>query len=155
VRVAISLQDVYALNMSFLVQWAATPANLPILYQMDILYRIEPAAMKHWEVPRYSLGSNGWFHMRDAYIALRSDADVTLTVTPDQGNPFTLTIPSTGGVKKKAYLRFPPNKAKLAQFSIDSQADFRLYQEECELRAKPWVTPLGYKVIPLFGAEQQ
>lgn len=155
VRVAIPLADVFALNMSFLIQWAATPVNLPIAYQMDILYRIEPSAMQHWQVPPYAMGANGWFHMRDAYMTLRSASDVTFKVTPDQGPSFTLTIPSTAGKKQKVYLRFPPNKAKLAEFAIDSTADFRIYQEECELRVKQWVNPLGYKNVPLFGAQEE
>lgn len=146
--------ELYALNIAFDIAWSTSDGSIaPILYQMDILYRVEPAAMKHWEVPPNSLGFNGFFHVRDSYVTLRSNADVTLKLYPDGGSPITYTIASTAGKKLKVYVPFAPNKVKLVGFAFDSDQEFRIYQPECELRAKQWVTDLSYQVVPLFGAE--
>lgn len=152
-RVALSLEDKYGLNISFLIEWNTTSGHAPVLYQLDILYREEPAAVQHWEIPVNSLGLQGWFHVRDCYVTLRSASDVTMKYQMDNGSEQTFTLPSTAGEKKKVYVPFLANKVKLAGFTFDSDADFRIYQPECELRAKAWVTNLGYSVIPLFGAE--
>jgi hypothetical protein len=157
-RVALGLTqaglELYGLNISFDVQWSTDGGTIaPTLYQMDILYRVEPAEMKHWEVPPNSLSLEGFFHVRDGYVTLRSNADVTLTFTPDVGAVQTFTLPSTSGAKKKLYFSFLANKQKLAGFTFDSAQNFRIYQPESELRAKQWVTDLGYAVSPLFGAE--
>lgn len=146
--------ELYGLNISFDVQWGTNSgAVAPTLYQMDILYRIEPAEVTHWEVPPNSLGLEGFMHVRDGYVTIRSNADVTLTFTPDVGAVQTFTLPSTGGAKKKLYFSFASNKQKLVGFSFDSASPFRIYQPECELRAKQWLTDLGYSVAPIFGAE--
>lgn len=157
-RVALNLAqgsgELYGLNISFDIQWGTNGGAIaPTLYQMDILYRIEPAAMKHWEVPPNSLGLQGFFHVRDGYVTIRSTADVTMTFTPDVGGVQTIVLPNTLGTKQKIYFSLDANKQKLVGFSFDSSADFRIYQPECELRAKQWVTDLGYSVAPLFGAE--
>lgn len=152
-RVALDLSDTYGLNMSFEITWTTVSSHAPIVYQLDILYRVEPAAMKHWEVPVNSLGMQGWFHVRDSYVVLRSAADVTMEFIMDNGSTQSFTLTSTAGVKKKLYVPFLANKIKLAGFTFDSTSDFRIYQPECELRAKQWITQLGYQVVPLFGAE--
>lgn len=158
IRVPLDLAQVmgelYALNIAFDIKWNTNDGSIaPVLYQMDILYRVEPAAMKHWEVPPNSLGFNGFFHVRDSYVTLRSNADVTMTLYPDGGAPITYTIVSTLGKKLKVYVPFAPNKVKVVGFAFDSNQEFRIYQPECELRAKAWLTDLGYQVVPLFGAE--
>lgn len=158
-RVALNLtqnqQELYGLNISFDVQWSTTNGTIsPVLFQMDILYRIEPAAMKHWEVPPNSLSLEGFFHVRDGYVTIRSQADVTMTFTPDVGPVQTVTLANTNGAKQKIYFSLLANKQKLAGWAFDSAQDFRIYQPECELRAKQWVTDLGYSVAPIFGAEE-
>lgn len=161
-RVALDLQqgpdddELYALNLAFDIQWNTESGTVnPVLYQCDILYRMEPAAMQHWEVPPNSLGMNGFFHLRDSYVTLRSNADVTMSTFLDGAtSPIVYTIPSTAGKKLKVYVPFAANKVKLVGFSFDSAQDFRIYQPECELRIKQWVTDLGYATVPLFGAEE-
>lgn len=152
-RVALSLSDAYGLNVSFRISWTTHSGHVPILYQLDILHRIEPAAMKHWEVPINALGMQGWFHVRDSYVTLRSASDVTMTFKMDNGATQTFVLTNTAGEKRKLYIPFAANKVKAVGFAFDSTADFRIYQPECELRAKQWITGLGYQAIPLFGAE--
>jgi hypothetical protein len=159
-RVALDLaqslgNEVYALNIAFDISWDTNAGAItPVLFQYDTLYRMEPAEVTHWEVPPNSLGLQGFFHVRDSYVTLRSAADVTMTVRFDDNTTQTYTLTSTAGVKSKLYVSFAAKKCKLVGFTFDSTADFRLYQPESELRAKPWVTSLGYSVSPLFGSEQ-
>ena len=158
-RVALPLADIstgaglFGLNIGFDIGWQHTSTIKPILYQLDILWRVEPAAMQHWEVPPVALGQSGWWHMRDGYVTIRSAAAVTMTVTPDNGAPQTVTLPSTSGAKQKLYFSLGANKVKVVEFAFDSSADFRLYADENELRGKQWITKLGYQVLPFFGAE--
>lgn len=146
--------EVYGYNVEFDFAWAATAAIQPIAYQYEILYRHEPAEVTHWELPRTSMGIEGWFHIRDMYIVLRSTANVTLTVQPDTGPAQTFVLPSTGGSKNTIYIQLGPSKSNSYAFALDSTAPFRVYAEEIEVRAKQWLTKLGYKNIPIIGREQ-
>ena len=146
--------EVYAYNISFEVQWNEDTNTRPILYQYETLYRHEPAEVTHWELPPSSLGMDGWFHIRDGYITLRSNADVTLTITPSVGLAQTFLLLSTNGAKQKLYFQMAESKAKNYAFALDSAATFRVYADESEVRAKQWLTKLGYKNIPIVGREQ-
>jgi hypothetical protein len=146
--------EVYGYNLEFDFAWNGTAAIQPIVYQYEILYRHEPAEVTHWELPPSSFGIEGWLHIRDIYIMLRSTANVTLKVTPDGAAAQSFVIPSTSGSKKKVYIQMAFNKAKSFAMTLDSSAVFRMYQQESEVRCKGWLTKLGYKNVPLIGAEQ-
>lgn len=146
--------EVYAYNIEFDVTWNAAAAIKPILYQYETLYRHEPAEVTHWELPRSSMGQQGWFHIRDMYIVLRSTAPVTLTVAPDAGDSQIFTLPSTYGRKQTIYVKLAASKANSYAFAIDSAKPFRMYNEECEVRVKQWLTKLGYQNVPLIAKEQ-
>lgn len=155
-RVPIPLGDVYALNLSLDFSWNVESVDQiqPILYQTDIEYRREPSAQKHWEVPPTSFGLQGWGHIRDLYVTLRSTASVTLTVNTDTFASQTFTLASTGGAKQKIYVPMTAAKFKVVQIALDSASEFRLYSEDSEVRVKQWVTKLGYQTVPLIGVEQ-
>ena len=146
--------ELYGYNIAFDVTWN-TFDGLPILYQYEVLYRHEPAEVTHWELPPTTFGQQGWMHVRDIYIMMRSNAPVTLNVLiPDEGVVQTFLLPSTGGTKFKAYVQLGPNKAKAYAFTIDSTAPFRIYADESEVRVKQWLTKLGYVNVPVIGREQ-
>jgi len=151
-QVPLTLSDVFAFNMEFEITWTKTGTINPILFQYDILWRPEPASVKHWEIRETSYGLPGYHHVRDAYIAIRSSAPVTLTYTFD-GTVQTYTIASTGGLRRKVFLPFDSNKAKVDKWSFDSDTQFRLYIEDCEVRVKPWLTSLGYQITKPFGLD--
>lgn len=146
--------EVYAYNIEFDIDWDATTTIKPILYQYETLYRHEPAETTHWELPRTGLGMEGFFHIRDMYVVLRSIADVTLTVTPDNAPAQTFTLPATGSSKNTIYVKLAAAKANSYAFALDSSQPFRVYAEECEVRVKQWLTKLGYKNVPILGREQ-
>lgn len=147
---SLSLSDVLARNISFDIQW--TGGN-PVFYQLTIMHRLSATAMQHWEIPPTSHTLSGWQHVRDLYVSIRTNAAVTLVVTPDTGSPQTLTIPNTSNTKMKIYLPLQANKGKLYSYNFNSTAPFQLYQAETEIRAKQWNTAMGYQIIPILGAE--
>jgi len=154
------LSDFYAFNTEYQLGWVrsvlsdGTVAD-PVLFQYDTLHFLEPAQVTHWETQSgSSFGFPGYIHCRDAYITLRSTADCTFTMMID-GDPFqTYLIPSTGNQQQKVYIPFDSNKGLLYNFSLDCVGgEFRVYNEELEVRVKPWLGLLGYSIQRVIGAE--
>lgn len=155
--------DLFGYNIEFFISFISNDVIHPVLYQFDVLWKPEPVSVTHWETRESSYGIPGYLHVRDAYICLRSTTDVLLTVVID--NNFAMaqvyTIPSTNGLREKVYLPFQSNKGRLYHFSFDSPGNdqgvevppFQIYDQDCELRVKPFVTSLGYQVIRAWGAE--
>jgi hypothetical protein len=129
----------------------------PVLYQYDILWRAEPTQLTHWECRENSYGLAGYGHIRDGYIEIRCTSNLLLKFYGDGVIISSITIPSTSGLRRKVYFALPANKWKLLKVTLDSTttAPFRVYQEGFEARIKQWLTPLGYRNIPLLGAESQ
>lgn len=152
-QVPLSLSDVFGFNIEFQITFVRNSTINPILYQFDILWRSEPASVKHWEARETSHGLDGYQHLRDMNVAIRSSSAVTLTLTFDAAVTQTYTLASTGGLRQKVYVPFHANKFKLVRYSLDSDAEFRLYESDLEVRAKPWVTDLGYSIMRPFGGE--
>ncbi len=155
-QVPLTLGDVFGFNISFAITFVRNSTINPILYQFDILWRSEPAAVTHWEARETSNGLIGWQHLRDMNIGLRSNTTVTLTLTFDSTTTQTYTLASTGGKRLKVYVPMNSNKFKLVRYSLDSTdvtQPFRIYEPDLEVRAKPWVTQLGYAVVKPFGGE--
>ena len=142
-----------ARNISFDFSWVKTSAQTPILFQYEILYFMLPVATEHWASDETSFGLQGWLHLRDLYVTIRSTATVTLTLDFD-GTTQTYTIASTGGVRQKVYVQLAPNKGKLYKFEFNSSVAFNLFEGSSEIRVKQWLTSLGYQTLPAFGGEQ-
>lgn len=157
-QVALDLSDVFAFNLAFDVSWTKTDTIAPVLFQYDILFRVEPAALAHFETRESSLGLAGFMHLRDGYIGIRSNVDVTLTIEGDGtaiGTPETIV--STAGARKRVYISLPANKAKVYRFIVDrvgSSGEFRLYEGDTEFRVRQWATNLGYQLRPVLGGER-
>jgi len=149
----IDLLETEARNISFDFSWVKTSAQTPILFQYEILYFMLPVATEHWASDETAFGLQGWLHLRDLYVTIRSTADVTLTLDFD-GTTQPYTILSTGGVRKKVYVPLAPNKGKLYKFEFNSSTPFNLFEAASEVRVKQWLTSLGYAVVKPFGGEQ-
>lgn len=145
-KVPLSLGDAFGYSLATNWSWTG-PGKI---FQFDILYRVDEEAIKHWEFPPTTHGMSGWQQARDAYITLRSGANVTLTVEVD-GVTYTYTVPSTGGFKLKQYVQLRPVRGKIFRYSLDSTSAFRIYGDECEIRVKPWNMGLGYKLVSPFS----
>src|SRR6266850_7858533 len=101
-----------------------------------------------------SFGEAGYLHIRDLYLAVRSTADITLSLVLDETSTQFYTIPSTGGKRQKVYIQLNSNKAKEYLIILDSEQEFRLYDEDMEVRIKGWLTVLGYANVRPLGVEQ-
>lgn len=161
-QVPLDLSDYFAFNTEYEVSWSRTDVGggvvtNPILFQYDTLHFFEPVGVTHWQAQPTSFAFPGFMHVRDCYVAIRSTADATLTVTIDVGKATpvvqTYTIPSTGGQRLKQYIQLAPNKGLSYQFAIDCAQEFRVYQSDLEQRVKPWLGVLGYAVQRELGGE--
>jgi hypothetical protein len=163
-QVPLDLSDFFAFNTEYEVRWARAlnpgfpsegqPAFIidPVLYQFDTLHFMEPVGVTHWAAQPTSFAFPGYMHCRDAYIAIRSNADVTLTMAFDSTTQ-TYTVPSTGGQRQKVYVQLASNKGLLYTFALDSAQEFRVYEEDIEIRVKPFLGLLGYSVQRTLGGE--
>lgn len=151
-KFARTLSDTYTHSIAFDLSWSQAAATI---YQFTVLYRPDGESVRHWEFPPTSHGLEGWQHLRDGYITVRSNAELIFTIEVD-GTTFTPTFrtsSNTGGAKRKLYFDMPPTKGKLFHYQIDSSEDFRLYGQDCEIRTKPWNTSLGYQLVSPFRKE--
>jgi len=148
--------EVYAYNIEFDIAWTSGPGGVvqPKLFQYDLMYRHEPAELTHWQLPPTTFGMQGYLHVRDLYLMVRSNAPITLQVLPSNGPTQVFTLPSTGNVKRKLYVQLAPSKALSYSFIMDSSAIFRMYADESEVRCKQWLSKLGYQNVPVLGREQ-
>lgn len=158
-KVALSLGDTYAYSIAFDLSWTAQigpaptfTALFPTIYQFDLQWRFDEERIKHWEFPPTGHGLSGWQILRDCYITLRSTSTVMLSTVVD-GVPYTYSIPSTSGEKRKVYIPLSPTKGKLFQYKLDASEDFSVYGDDCEMRVKPWNTNLGFQLVSPFRRE--
>lgn len=115
-----------------------------------------PELVTYYETQGTTHDLSGYQFLKDGYIALISTADVTLTINVD-GTNFVYTIPSTSGLYKKNYILFGINgstgqtlKGKLYTYILESEAGFRLFQKDCEVRVHAWGSG-DYTVRQPFG----
>ncbi len=150
-RFAFSLGDVYAFDMSFDFAWTGDAK----LYQATVQWRPDEEAITHWEFPETNHQMTGMLQVKQAYIALRSAAEVTFTVSHTEidgtQTSNTYTIPSTGGARQKLLVQFLPTKGVLYQYQLDSASQFRLYGADCEVHVKPWKTNEGFQLVTPFA----
>lgn len=159
-QVPLPLGDVFGFNIEFDITFVRNAAINPVLFQFDTLWRPEPVSVIHWEARETSHRLPGYQHLRDMYLPIRSTTPVVLTCTFDINTNAsysqTYTVPSTGGARLKVYIPFNSNKFKTVRYSLDSTditQPFRIYEDDLEVRVKPWLTTLGYIPQRPFGGE--
>jgi hypothetical protein len=153
-QIPLDLSDFFAFNLEYQITWDSN-GSTPVLYQFDTLWFSEPVSVKHWYAQPTSFGIAGYMHIRDMYISIRSDADAIMSVTMDETTTQTYTIPSTGGKRSRVYIQLDSNKAKEYQISVDSEAEFSIYDEDVEVRVKGWLGLLGYQITKSFAEAGQ
>ena len=127
------------------------------IFDVDWVWEPEPELTTTWVTQATTHDFQGFLHAKEAYIALRSSATVTLTVTID-GTAYTYTIPSTSGNHRKNFVQLQAIKGKLFQYSLTSAQGFRLYQKDCAVSVKSWgkqsvwgLASLAYTTVNPFG----
>jgi hypothetical protein len=119
-----------------------TDSNPGRLYSLWWVFDQEPLALDRWETQEIDHGAKGWHYPIYAHIALKSVADVTLTVTAYNqsgvGVAKTYTIASTAGAKQKVFVPFEASKGILYKYLFTSTDPFWLYREESEVAIRLW-----------------
>lgn len=112
-----------------------------------------PDMAKVWQPPKTSLGFPGYWHMRDGFIAYISTTDVVLSISVDDNalNPFVYTLPSSGGLYKRAYLPLQAVKGKLTQWRFDADEPCAIFLQDCVLNAKGFGLGQSYQPVRPFG----
>jgi hypothetical protein len=162
-----SLGDVYSKNIALDFRWQGKA----IIYQVTVQYRVDEEEVIHWEHPDTSLKTNGWKHIRDMYLGLRSTTNLLLTVEID-GKPYEYYVESTGGERRKVYVPLEPVKGKVFRFLLDANWEepgvpvegeleaepepvvgnpFRFYADDSYLYMKPWHTGNTYTKVNIGG----
>lgn len=144
-----NLIPISSMPLSIGIHWSGYTQNgaNPNFYIAYIDYSdLSPETSTSWFSQWTANGLPGWQHIRDAFITYSSLADCTMTINAD-GTDYTYTLPATGGTPKKYYLPICAIKAKLFSFTISSTKGFKLYNEDSEIRIKPWGSQGAYNVI--------
>jgi hypothetical protein len=103
------------------------------------------------------MGCKGWGHCGQVVVEYSAVEAVTLTgIAADANNesygPVSITLPATGGLPTKYFLRPSPNKWKWLwwQFSSTDQA-MQVYVDGCVAYIKPWGSTGAYVPVQMFG----
>jgi hypothetical protein len=147
-----SLDDYYARSIALEFNWTDSETSHPKLYQATLLFREDEEVVTHWEMNPTGYG-DGWFHFKDAWIAIRSTGTVRMTVVTDETYTDIYDIPSTSEAKTRHYVEFIPRKGRLVQIKFDglsaspgaAKATFRLYGEDSVWNVKNWKTGATYQ----------
>jgi hypothetical protein len=132
-------------------------STVPIqVFNLTWIFDTEPPHKKRWNTQERSFNLPGWGHLRDGYIAIRSAADVTLTVTIDGNAQSGITLANTSGARRKLYVQYPAFKGKVYKFVLTSASDFKVYNEDTHVNVKAWNTNTDYKQfqLPFEGGVQ-
>ena len=104
-----------------------------------------------------AMGCKGWGHCGQVVVEYSAVEAVTLTgIAADANNesygPVSITLPATGGLPTKYFLRPSPNKWKWLwwQFSSTDQA-MQVYVDGCVAYIKPWGSTGAYVPVQMFG----
>lgn len=133
------------------VEWKYYISGNPKIYAVTILYHVDEEEIVHWQHPEDSFGHHGWFHVRDGFFDINSNANVTLKLTVD-GVEYTYTLTSTSGERRKIYQEFEGVRGKVVEIELDSASPFRFYSDSSYIYTKDWQSGLGYEPKPLAPA---
>ena len=123
----------------YMLEWVAVPYPEPVLAQ---------------RTKGTSHGLRGFQHLYHGQLAFVPVAQpVILTLTPDQGPPFTVTIAPQTIVPYpiKFEFKMPANKFKMVSYDVACAAQFYLWPDDCEFWLKEWGSDGEYRVVRPFG----
>jgi hypothetical protein len=122
------------------------------LYNTTLVAKPWPEQTMLWASEQTSFGMTGWIHSRECNIAY-AGGPVTVTLIPDVGQPYTVTLPSSGGplVQTKQKVTVPAMKFKLLSVQVFSPTPFYLFQNDMELKVKQWGWAGPYQVLKVVG----
>jgi hypothetical protein len=93
------------------------------LYGIKWVWKPHPESVWSHQTQFTSLGFQGWWHMRDGYIAYESNSVVYLTLERDDHTKYAIQLPNTNNVYRKVYVVFSPLKQKLLSYKLATFLD--------------------------------
>lgn len=134
--------------MGMLVEWTDnfnSQSVATLLRGWEAMCQSVPISVFLWKNQGTTFGHRGYKHLRQVVFAYKSTADVTLTITVDDGTaPAPVVMPSTGGLLKKTMFPFTFNKGLIYTISALSTAEWTPYIDETEFYVGPWDRPQEY-----------
>ena len=150
-------QVAYSLAVPFIAHQVRMYPNVPIRFTSPFkvrwVWEPAPELAKNWITQTTSHGARGWFHHRDAWLAIQSYDNVTLRIKDDSGTTKTYLLPSTNGAVMKLYEVLFSQKSKLAEYALTSCVPFRVFKADCEIRVREWGSGDTYAVVRPFGGK--
>lgn len=144
----------YSLTNAYITHTMRLVPSGPIrVFNVKWFWRPESESVLVWEAPPTTLGLTGYWYLRDGFIAHRSTADLTLTITVD-GTAHIFTIAHSNGNYKKSYVPLTTLKGKQMQFKLTSTSNFRFYRDDSEFRVKAWGSGESFQIAHPFGTPQ-
>ena len=140
VPVPVGADWVVARNISLDIQWNTNGAT-PLLYIWEPRFTEVGTNVYaySWSTSYLTHGFPGYYYHGYLYLRHVSTADLTFTITDEDGTALVVMgITHTGGLDKKDFIRLPVCKTKLAKYTLTSTAQFKGDGEESELLVKPW-----------------
>lgn len=135
-------------DVGAVLSWPLGSGNYLSAYQID--WQAVPEQIIGFKTGMLSYGSQAWMTVPWIELAYQSTATVTLVMTLDWGGTITLSFPATSGVQAKAFMTLPPNKFKLAGWTMNSAQPFTAYAADSEMLLCEWGTA-SRKVNPFQG----
>lgn len=144
------------------ITWNGFVTAPPIMYGYALLYKPDTVLLTRWANLNVDHGIQGWQILRSLYLTLRSDGACYLNITADNGTTSTYQIAGTNGNKQKIFVPLNPTKGMLFKYELVlatalgafSATYFRLYNEDCEVHVKPWVSSSSYRIEnPFLGGD--
>jgi hypothetical protein len=125
------------------------------------VYEPTPELASWWETQATSHGFTGFQHIGYIEVAYESMNAVQLTITAVDGiSPTPLTLPSTGGVYSKQWLRVSPNKARAYTYRAVGVptgdiglSEFRMFLPDFAIWAKQWGSEGPYQPCRILGSD--
>lgn len=124
------------------------------IYAITWIFQPTPEVGTTWKTQPTTHGMTGFHHIRKLVWAYKADADVTLTITADDGtSPAAITLPSTGGASRK--VEFVPtfNKGRMFTYSGVSTGNWAALLDKCEIHVGDWERNGNYSIYRNLGGE--
>lgn len=121
------------------------------IMEIEWIWEPEPELAQYWHTQFTALDQQGYMHIRDMLVAIRSTSEVVMFISWDEETEDSYTLPSTGGERQKIYVPVLAKKGKVAHFRFFGAEPYSLYLPDTECRVKSWGLGTPYQPLKPFG----
>jgi hypothetical protein len=121
-----------------------------IFYRSEYRFDIEPELGKVWETQETSHGISGFKVIERIGMVARTNAVATLKIYYDDSIE-EYNLNNTSGDKEKQFFFVRARKGKLLKYRIESNENFRIYENDLEIWIRQFNMPNFYQAIKPFG----